>query len=148
MYSAFKSANKEELLRYFFAGLTAVCTDLLVYSLLLRYVWPSVAKTISFISATIIAYLLQKFWTFKRKEHSWSEMMKFGSVYGVSLFANVAVNSIVRWLCMSVVVQLSPVQYHLGWLAATGTSTILNYIGQKYWVFKTKVNDQPALPDS
>lgn len=130
------SIHKYELVRYIIAGSGAVCADLLTYWLLLGAMYPSPAKAFSFVAGTIVAYTLQKFWTFKRSEHSWNEMLKFASLYSSSLIANVAVNKLSLYLIQTYCPHLQSVQYQISWLLATGTSTILNYIGQKFWVFK------------
>jgi putative flippase GtrA len=147
MLPALDEHTKKQLVRYFFAGIAATFSDLLTYRLLLDHLGPTMSKAISFIAGTVVAYLLQKFWTFKQKRHSWSEMRKFGSVYGISLVANVAVNRLVICVCQSIV-SLSSVQFQLGWLCATGTSVILNFVGQKFWVFKQGHNTQPTSPEA
>jgi len=127
---------KHELVRYLISGCSAVATDLLVYWLLIKPLGVSQAKMLSFISATCVAYTLNKFWTFRRTEHSWPEMFKFAALYSYSLFANVAVNKCSLYMIDTWVPVLRVVEYQLSFLFATGTSTIINYIGQKFWVFK------------
>jgi putative flippase GtrA len=133
-----KSGSKHEFLRYLFSGFSAVGTDLLTYSFLLEPMGPSPAKTLSFIAATMVSYTLNKFWTFKQAEHSWREMFSFALLYSVSLIANVLVNKIALFIVHVHVPPLVQVEYQIAWLMATGTSTVLNYIGQKFWVFKKK----------
>jgi putative flippase GtrA len=133
-----KVTVKHELVRYLVSGISAVCTDMLTYTLLLPSMGPSPSKTISFITATVVAYFLNKFWTFKQVEHSWPQMFKFGALYSTSLIANVAVNRTAIFIIEQYVKQLLSVEYQLSWLLATGTSTVLNYVGQKFWVFKKK----------
>jgi putative flippase GtrA len=132
---------RHELVRYLISGCSAVATDLVVYWLLLKPLGISPAKTVSFISATCVAYTLNKFWTFKRTEHSWPEMFKFAALYSYSLIANVAVNKCSLYMIETRVPALQIVEYQISFLLATGTSTIINYIGQKFWVFK---HDKPV----
>jgi len=122
--------------RYLIAGFSAVGTDLATYWLLLGPLGPSPAKAISFLSACCVAYLLNKFWTFKAHAHSWSEISKFIGLYAGTFLANVAVNKIVITVAPELSSALTPYTYQLGWLTATGVSTIVNYIGQKFWVFR------------
>jgi putative flippase GtrA len=131
--------------RYICGGICATLTDLITYSLLLHHCWPSIAKGISFVAASCVAYVIQKFWTFKQQKHSWAEMARFGSVYGVSLLANVTINKLVISISHSVITELANYQYQLGWLCATGTSVVLNYVGQKFWVFRIS-HHQTAEP--
>lgn len=139
---ASKFGSNREFFRYLVSGLTAVATDLVTYALLLPALGPSPAKTISFITATCVAYLLNKFWTFKQGKHSWSEIFKFAALYSTSLVANVAVNRTVLFIVQFHISRLLSVEYQLAWLMATGTSTVLNYVGQKFWVFKKTVSKQ------
>lgn len=121
------SQIKKEMKRFLVAGISAVATDLGTYYLLLGYLDPAIAKTISFLMGTIIAFIINKYWTFEKHERSYSEVVKFALLYTATLFANVATNEIVLN------------QFHIVFLAfliATGVSTILNFIGQKWWVFR------------
>lgn len=143
-----KPGDRDEFFRYLVAGLSAVGADLLTYKLLLDLIGPSLAKAASFVAGTCVAYSLNKFWTFKKSGHSWPELGRFGGLYSFSLICNVAVNKIVLVVIEYQIPPLQPeyIKFKLAWLCATGTSTILNYIGQKFWVFKqsnTAVSSQP-----
>lgn len=119
---------KKEVLRFLAAGFSAVGTDCLVYFLLLKFLEPSIAKVISFVSGTVVAFLMNKFWTFEQKRRSLSEVGRFILLYGSTLFANVGVNKLVLLIC--------PKYLLVAFLCATATSAVLNFIGQKFWVFK------------
>lgn len=86
------------------------------------------AKACSFLAGSLVAYVINKYWTFEQGGASHADVLKFGVLYASTLGANVAVNK----LSLTVL----PGVYALAFLAATGTSTVLNFIGQKYWVFK------------
>jgi putative flippase GtrA len=119
--------QQKELIRFLFSGGAAVVTDFAVYYLLHPYTTYAVAKGISFVTGSIVAFLLNKYWTFGMNEYAHSEVIKFAILYTLTLGANMGVNE----LCLT--------QLHFAvWLAflfATGTSTVLNFIGQKWWVF-------------
>ncbi|MDP4268080.1 MAG: GtrA family protein [Bacteroidota bacterium] len=123
------SAIKKELIKFFFAGICAVSTDAFCYWLLYHYSTPSIAKAISFILGSIVAYIINKFWTFSQKEYSGSELIKFSILYGLTFFANVGMNKLILILLNIKII---------AFLFATGTSTVLNFIGQKWWVFNPK----------
>ena len=120
------------------AGGSAVACDTAVYFLLLPVLPASIAKGISFISGTIVAYLLNKFWTFKKPKRSHVEVVKFISLYLSTLGANIAVNRLMLDFAPTVVPALKVYETQFAFLAATGTSTVLNFLGQKFWVFKSK----------
>ncbi|MEK3911515.1 GtrA family protein [Paenibacillus sp. FSL H7-0331] len=114
--------------RFLVSGFSAVGTDSLVYITMLSVVSPSIAKTASFLCGTIIAYLLNKYWTFQIKSKSYKEIMKFVILYLSTLSINVVLNNGLLLIFKE--------YYWLAFLGATGTSTVLNFIGQKWWVFK------------
>lgn len=121
------SKTKKELKRFLVAGLSAVGTDLAVYYLLLNFLVNNLAKGISFLAGTVVAFIINKYWTFEKSEKSFIEVIRFGLLYSITLGANVLINKLV--LDNSRIVILS-------FIIATGVSTILNFIGQKFWVFK------------
>lgn len=121
------SQIKKELKRFLVAGLSAVGTDLASYYLLLNFLSHDVAKGISFLLGTIVAYIINKYWTFEKHEKSYTEILKFGVLYSVTLGVNVMTNKIV--------LEMTEIVF-LGFLIATGVSMVLNFIGQKWWVFR------------
>jgi len=121
------SQIKKELKRFLVAGISAVGTDLATYYILLNFFNTDIAKTISFLLGTIVAFIINKYWTFEKHEKSYKEIVKFGLLYSATLGANVMTNKIVLDI-FSITI--------LSFLIATGVSTVLNFIGQKWWVFR------------
>ncbi|MEA2020026.1 MAG: GtrA family protein [Campylobacterota bacterium] len=121
------SKIKKELKRFLVAGLSAVGTDLVTYYILLSFLSHDIAKAISFLLGTIVAFVINKYWTFEKQEKSYKEIFQFGILYSATLGANVLTNKIVLNNTEIVFV---------AFLIATGVSTVLNFIGQKFWVFK------------
>jgi putative flippase GtrA len=119
---------KRELFFFLISGFSAVFTDLISYFLLVDSLGHNIAKAISFILGSIVAFVLNKYLTFQKKESSLTEVIKFSILYAITLTANVIVNH--------AVILIIPEFKIFAFLCATGTSTILNYIGQKFWVFK------------
>lgn len=121
------SKTKKELTRFIVAGFSAVATDLITYYLLLNFLSTFISKSISFLLGTIVAFFMNKYWTFEKKERLYIEILRFAILYSLTLGANVLVNKLV--LDNSGIVILS-------FVIATAVSTIINFIGQKFWVFK------------
>lgn len=119
---------KKQIPRFIVAGCSAVGTDALVYAVLLNFISHSLAKAISFLSGTIVAFIINKYWTFEKPVRSHSEVYKFILLYSTTLLVNVGVNQLLLIILPELVV--------FAFLAATGTSMVLNFIGQKWWVFK------------
>jgi putative flippase GtrA len=121
---------KQQVFRYVFSGIIAVIFDLCIYSFCILFVPYWVSKGIGFITGSSTAFLLNKYWTFQRKGGSLKEIARFAFLYCVSLCANI--------FCNALVLTLWDQQVFLGFLVATSMSTIINYIGQKFWVFAEK----------
>ena len=121
------SRIKREMSRFLVAGFCAVGTDMGSYFLLLKVLPHDYSKGTSFLLGSMVAYCINKYWTFEKKTKPYDEMSKFAILYLSTLGTNVLVNRIVLDLFQSTL---------LAFLIATGVSTVLNFIGQKWWVFK------------
>lgn len=140
-----EKADKGQLLRFLVSGSSAVATDTTVYWLCLPLVPPSGAKAVSFISGTLVAYILNKFWTFKVHHRSTSEIVRFGGLYLSTLGINVLVNRVILNCLPALLPGASDKHFMIAFFCATGTSTVLNYFGQRFWVFRKKENQPPEL---
>jgi putative flippase GtrA len=121
------SQTKKELKRFLVAGISAVGTDLATYYLLLNFFDTNISKGISFLLGTIVAFIINKYWTFGKHEKSYKEIAKFGLLYSATLGANVITNKLI--------LDMFSISL-LAFFIATGVSTVLNFIGQKWWVFR------------
>jgi putative flippase GtrA len=136
------SKLKQHLLGFILVGLFATGFDFIIYSLLHVYLSYSIAKACSFLSGSCLVYLLNKFFTFKQPKHSQAEMLRFLILYSLTLCANVLVNSLSlamlpNWV-KPINLLLNPQEIIiLAFIIATGVSTILNFFGQKFWVFRS-----------
>ncbi|MBF0508714.1 MAG: GtrA family protein [Deltaproteobacteria bacterium] len=133
-----------EMIRFIVSGCSAVATDMGSYYFLIRILSYSPAKAISFILGTIVAYLLGKYWTFEQPARSLGEVVRFLLLYLATLGVNVGVNELVLIFYPKIVavtyLKMIPITYPkavvVAFFMATGTSATLNFIGQKWWVFK------------
>jgi putative flippase GtrA len=134
---------KHEISHFLVIGIFATLVDFSLYFWWHHYMPFSLAKTLSFICGSCVAYLLNKFFTFKQAQHSNSEVSRFVTLYTTTMLANVWVNSLCLWL-----IQIrSPTLWNfwrpeaiiIAFVCATGVSTILNFFGQKFWVFRRKI---------
>lgn len=121
---------KRQIRRFLLVGISAVLTDSAVYFLLLVFSVPATpAKITSFLVGTFVAFILNKFYTFESQEKSLAEVGRFLLLYSTTLGANAGVNAVV----LLVLGQQAKI---LAFLCATGVSTILNFAGQRWWVFR------------
>ena len=121
------SQIKKELKRFLVAGISAVGTDLVTYYILLNYFNTDFSKGISFLLGTIVAFIINKYWTFEKKEKRYKEIMQFSILYTATLGANIVTNKFILDIYNMTL---------LAFLIATGVSTVMNFIGQKWWVFR------------
>ena len=119
----------KEILKFLVGGGSAVITDALVYALLKQSMDVSAAKAVSYIAGAAVGFVINKFWTFGSSKFKVSEILKYIVLYGVSAIANTLVNKMALNIFGSTV---------FAFLCATGTSTIINFLGQKFVVFKKK----------
>lgn len=132
---------KKQLLGYMISGIGATGTDYIVYNCLIYWGISSysVAKMISFLCGTVVAFFYNKKVTFKVtvsdkvSEKSYRALGAFFMLYIISMAVNVAINS----FSFALFRQILSFQYSLtaAFLLATITSMAINFLGQKYWVF-------------
>lgn len=123
-----KQFKIKEILKFCVGGFSAVAADYLFYRIFQKIgmeVWTS--KALSYIIGAAVGFVINKFWTFDSKKFKTSEIIKYIILYAASAGINAAVNS------------LAIMMFHieaLAFLAATGVSTVINFLGQKFFVFK------------
>lgn len=117
----------KEILKFLVGGGSAVVVDALFYAILKAYIDFSVAKAISYILGAFVGFIINKLWTFESKKFKVSEIYKYIILYACSALVNTGVNKFVIWIIPSTV---------FAFLCATGTSTFMNFLGQKFLVFR------------
>lgn len=123
-----KTIKVKQILRFLVGGGSAVITDYLIYKILLSTgIQLDQAKAISFICGATVGFVINKLWTFEVKAFSTTEILRYIALYVVTATLNILVNRGVLFLFN---VQV------LAFLCATGVSTVLNFIGQKFFVFR------------
>lgn len=128
---------KLQFAKFLVVGSLTVGLDFLVYLGLIsaEIATTDIAKLLGFLSGTIFAYFANQFWTFKNQNEVaiGSSLWRFGLLYGLTLLVNVSVNSVFLG-CLDG--QAYQIQY--AFLIATCLSALLNFLGMKYFVFKSK----------
>ena len=119
-----------QFVSYSMIGIISLLIDIIVYVLLSDFflISKSLSKIISFILASINSFLGNKIFTFKLKSYNFREPMKFILLYSVSLIANSSTHDFF----------LNVFDGFLPFIIATIVSVIINFSGQKLWVFKNK----------
>lgn len=120
--------KRKELVRFLFGGGSAVVVDYLTYRLFMACgIGMDVAKGSSFICGAAVGFVINKLWTFESKRFSKGEVLRYVVLYACTATINALVNK--------AALAVLPAQL-FGFLCATGVSTVLNFLGQKYFVFR------------
>ena len=119
-----------QFMSYSMIGIISLLIDIIVYILLSDFflISKSLSKIISFILASINSFLGNKIFTFKLKSYNFREPMKFILLYSVSLIANSSTHDFF----------LNVFDGFLPFIIASIVSIIINFGGQKIWVFNNK----------
>ena len=120
----------KEILKFLVGGGSAVVVDYLSYHLMMYIGIPvNPSKAISYILGATVGFVINKLWTFESKRFSSLEIIKYIILYAVSAYINTLVNHFIL-SCFDISL--------LAFLVATGVSTIINFLGQKFFVFRKK----------
>jgi len=122
--------NKEIKL-FLIIGVSATFLDFLIYSLVF-YVAEHLnfAKTLGFICGTIFTFFGNRKFTFGHIRHRNGSILRHFFLYLNSLILNVTINNQVLLLDA-----YFEYVFFIAFIIATAASTILNFIGMKFFVF-------------
>lgn len=124
----FTKIKKKELIRFLFGGGSAVIVDYIVYQILMRAgLGQDISKAISFICGAAVGFVINKLWTFESSKFSKDEVLRYVILYSCTAVINAVANKLV--------LKVTAIEM-LAFLCATGVSTVLNFLGQKYFVFR------------
>lgn len=116
----------KECLRFLASGCFVVLVDFSVYRLLFPHTSIIAAKAIAYIAGTVTGFFINKYWTFKSKKTLWKEAVRYAILYACSAIVNTLVNKAMFTISGLLI---------LAYLVATGISTVLNFLGQKFFIF-------------
>lgn len=124
---------RRQLAKFAVVGAATVAVDFLIYRSLLHFDFATtnVAKAAGFVAGLVFAYFANRFCTFASHTQAPGSVRRFLALYILTLMLNVAVNA-------AVLRQLHDIRFAIqyAFLAATGMSACLNFLGMKYFVFK------------
>ena len=124
------SIKRKECFRFLIGGGSAVLVDYLLYQVFLRIgIVAAGAKFLSFFCGAVVGFIINKCWTFERRGFVKEEVGKYLLLYSISAGVNAAVHQML-WFWIG--------KEEIAFLGATGVSTVLNFVGQKFFVFWRK----------
>ncbi len=154
--------TSKQITKFTISGIIAVFVDFAVYYGLSNLAgnandfaisglhWNDVYKGLGFMTGTFVTYNLNKYWTWRTSDRNNKRLLNFGLLYLVSFVINILIN---KWGLhtfkddeISVIftnheaVSNSLLAFKtdklFAFILATGVSSVVNFLGQKIWVFK------------
>lgn len=122
-----KIKNKE-IYKFLIVGSSSVLLDFIIYRILVNNGLDiSLSKLLSFVSGSVFGFILNKYWTFNSKKKTFREIIYYIILYTITAYLNTGVNKFVLGLYTNTT---------FSFLCATGVSTVINFLGQKFIVFR------------
>ena len=135
MLKIFNKITSITEVRFLFVGILNTAVGYGLYALFIFWgIQYFISNTLSFILGTIHSYLWNKFYTFKSKEKSIQEPIRFTSIYLIVF----ALSNFLLWLFIE---KLYLNAYIAGGIGLFFT-TIISFTGHKYFSFKYKSDTQ------
>lgn len=126
---------KHQIVFYLICGAISTSVDFMIYFSLYKLDFQvDLAKGFSFMIATFISYFLNKHITFQTKNKSFYEFLWFILVHILAMLCDVAMNRVMLFFLGLILV--GHVKVILAFVIATGVSVIINFLGQRYFVFR------------
>ena len=135
-----KNLFDEKLLKFILVGVVNTLVGMAImfglYNLAHCSYWVSSAA--NYILTSILSYFLNKYFTFKNKERSWKQVLRFavniavcyGLAYGIA-------KPLMVWL-LAGTGWSQQIQGNLSMLAGSGIFVFLNYFGQRFFAFRSR----------
>ena len=118
-----------QLVLFFAIGGFSTLVDFAIYMLLSTQLTIDLSKAISMTFASALSYFFSKNWIFKvQTKKNLIYILKFYIVFFINLLANIFINSIL--------LQISDMKI-FSFVIATLCAMTINFIFQRYWIFKT-----------
>lgn len=118
----------KSVIKFLVVGGCCTFIDYSIYMMIVDKIGALGGKGISMGCSMIINYLLNKYWSFDAKK---TKKGKEITRYILSQVANITVNMSINFIVLSVIGQKT-----IAFLCATGVAMIVNYLLQRFWVFK------------
>ena len=118
-----------EAYRFILVGICSVTIDFVFYYLFIYFDFfdPNNSKRLSFIIGAIFAFFANRSYVFRISEKKNSQFILFSLLYFFSFILNTLVHDYVYFLTSITLISF---------LFATAVSTITNFLGQKFVIFK------------
>lgn len=125
---------KRELVIFIVVGSLTFLIDYFVYTAMITYIYLPIelAKVIGIMAGTMSAYVMNRLWTFNHTRYSLGSIGRFLMLYIITLGLNVSINTAILALLSGISAAM-----FIAFTIAAGIAASLNFIGMRYFVFKT-----------
>ena len=119
----------KESIRFLITGGISTLLNYAIYALCIwSQVIPTMAAILGYISGLALGYSTNKAWTFESTKTHRHIVAPYLIIYGLSLGVTIA---------MTHAFTLTTLSPYLTYVITIGVTTMINFLGCKYWVFRT-----------
>ena len=124
--------NFIEAYRYILVGICSVTIDFVFYYIFinLNILDPNNSKRLSFIIGALFAFFANRNFVFQVKDKKISQFFYFCLLYLISFILNSIIHDLVYFILDNT---------FISFLSATAVSTLTNYVGQKFIIYKNNI---------
>jgi putative flippase GtrA len=131
---------RNQLFKFIVTGFCGVFTDLGVYRMLVHFgTHVSSAKALGCIFGTVVVFFINRAWTFSVQQRSAEQIFKFVFLYTLTTGLNTLLNTLA--------LKFLSLPWQVIFVAVTALTTAVNFLGSKFFVFRTKPDVFTADPD-
>ncbi|MBF0532922.1 MAG: GtrA family protein [Candidatus Omnitrophica bacterium] len=127
-------ARGKKIIRFLISGTLVTATDFSLYYILSPGMPFSVAKGISFSSAGMAGYWLNKYWTFKNNQSAGAQLGRYAFINILALAINVFINQ--------QILRARPGEVFGAFVTATALTSLFVFAGFKWWVFGSVLKER------
>lgn len=122
------TALRHQILRFVVTGFAGLFTDVLTYRSCVHLgVHVTPAKALGCIAGTVLVFFINRAWTFSSQRRSLGQFLRFSALYTTSITLNTFLNT--------TLLGIVPEPWLVAFFVATSVSTIINFLGLKFFVF-------------
>ena len=126
-----KNILNKTVYRFLIVGGGCTFIDFAIYFSILNQLGPFCSKGISMSVSTVVNFILNKFWSFSAgKNREFMEGVRYVCTQVINISFNIMVNAFVLYITGEKII---------AFIFATGMAMIVNYMLQRFWVFKRAV---------
>lgn len=120
---------RNQLMKFVVTGFCGLFSDVSVYRMMVKigaHVTP--AKALGCCMGTVVVFFINRAWTFSVQQRSSAQVIRFAALYGTTITLNTTLNTLL--------LKLVPHPWQLAFVCATAVTTVINFLGSKFIVFK------------